>query len=185
MPYISETVHPKIRGSLATMPAFMIATGLLLAWIFGYFLTWRMTAYLLMIPPMLLAILIIPLPESPYWLVEHNNTKAAKKSLQFFRGKHYDITEEFNEIQWKHELKKNQNKQKSWKFVIQRMFSMAFFKPFSCVGILHMMNTLLGFNPLLTYTIEILDEAGSNIDPHMGLIIIGSIRIVFAGKISF
>ena len=102
------------------------------------------------------------------------------KSLQFFRGKKYNVFDEINDIQLKHDLQK----QFSCYLKVRPKFSKAFLKPFSCVGILHMMNTLLGFNPLLTYTIEILDEAGSNIDPHMGLIIIGSIRIVFAGKIS-
>ena len=35
---------------------------------------------------------------------------------------------------------------------------------------------------LVTYTFEILDAAGTSIEPGIGLIIIGSIRIVFAGK---
>ena len=47
VPYISETVHPNIRGTLATLPAFMMAAGMLMVWIIGYFLTWRMTAYIL------------------------------------------------------------------------------------------------------------------------------------------
>ena len=125
---------------------------------------------------------MIPLPETPYWLIQHNNTKEARKALQFFRGQHYDITEEFNEIQQKHESKKEENtKESSWKFIIHQLFSVSFFKPFSCVGILYMLNMLLGFNPLLTYTIEILNEAGSNVDPNIGLIIVGSIRLIFAG----
>ena len=33
--YISETAHPKIRGSLVTMPAFSMAIGLLVTWILG------------------------------------------------------------------------------------------------------------------------------------------------------
>ena len=124
--YISETAHPKIRGSLVTLDAFNIATGYLLTWILSYFFTWRMTAYLLTIPPILLMILLLPLPETPYWLIENNNFKKAKESLQFFRGKSYNITDEYDEIQQKHESKKSQHSKSWWKFTIKQIFSSAF-----------------------------------------------------------
>ena len=70
--YISETVHPKIRSSLVTLPSFMFSFGMLLVWLLGYLLSWRTTAYTLTIPPILLTLLIFPLPETPYWLIEQN-----------------------------------------------------------------------------------------------------------------
>ena len=76
MPYISETVHPSIRGSLATLPAFMMSAGMVMVWIIAYFLTWRMTAYLLVIPPILLFLLMALLPETPYWLIENDDIGA-------------------------------------------------------------------------------------------------------------
>ena len=112
-PFISETVHPKIRGRLVIIPAFMMAIGLLLTWILGfktsmgYVTTWRATAYLLTIPPILLSVLIFSLPESPYWLIEGNSIKAAKDSLQWFRGELYYVSEELTEIQEKCESKTN------------------------------------------------------------------------------
>ena len=122
-------------------------------------------------------------PETPYWLIENDNGESASKSLQFFRGKNYDITEEFDEIRLKHESKKSQQKEnQSWKFTVQRIFSSAFFKPFSCVGIIYVINTWSGFNCLLVYMIEILEKTGSNIDPNIGPIIVGSIRLAFAGN---
>ena len=181
MPYISETVHPKIRGSLATLPPFMMAFGMLVTWILGYFLSWRMTAYLLIIPPLILTIFLLPLPETPYWLIENNNSKAAKKSLKFFRGQKYDISDEFNEIQLKHESKKGQESKQSWIFTVQRTFSVAFFKPFMCVGILFIFTSLSGVSVLFIYMTDILTEAGSSIDPNIGPIVVGSCRLVFAG----
>ena len=83
-PYISEIVHPKIRGRLVIIPAFMMAIGLLLTWILGfktsmgYVTTWRITAYLLTIPPILLSVLIFSLPESPYWLIEADRKDLAE-----------------------------------------------------------------------------------------------------------
>ena len=92
------------------------------------------------------------------------------------------MTEEFDEIKLKHESKKSQQKaNQSWKFTVQRIFSSAFFKPFSCVGIIYVINTWSGFNCLLVYMIEVLEKTGSNIDPNIGPIIVGSIRLAFAG----
>ena len=179
--YISETAHPKIRGSLVTLDAFNIATGYLITWILSYFFTWRMTAYLLTIPPILLIILLLPLPETPYWLIENNNTNKAKQSLQFFRGKSYNITDEYEEIQQKHESKKSQLSKNWLKYTIKQIFSSAFFKPFVSIGIVFALNEWSGFGPLLTYTFEIFEETGSTVDPGIGLVVIASIRVVTAG----
>ena len=179
--YISETVHPKVRGSLITMPSFMMAFGLLLVWFLGYFLSWRIIAYILTIPPILLIMLLLLLPETPYWLIEYNNVEEAKKSLQFFRGKNYNITEELNEMQQRHEVKKRESSSQTWKFVIKRIFSRAFLKPFSCIGILSIINTWGGFSQIQVFTIEILEKSGSSIDPWLGPMIAGFIRIAFAG----
>ena len=181
--YISETAHPKIRGSLVTLDAFNVATGYLTTWILSYFLTWRMTAYLLTIPSILLFMLLLLLPETPYWLIENNNINKAKQSLQFFRGKNYNITDEYDEIQQKHESKQNQHSKNWWEFTIKRIFSSAFLKPFLCIGIVFALNEFLGFGPLMTYTFQIFDETGSSVDPGIGLVIIASIRVVTAGII--
>ena len=181
--YISETAHPKIRGSLVTLDAFALATGYLATWILSYFLTWRMTAYLLTIPSIILILLLLPLPETPYWLIENNDSKKAKQSLQFFRGKSYNITDEYDEIQQKHESKQSQHSKNWWKFTTKKIFSSAFFKPFLCIGIVFALNEWLGFGPLMTYIFEIFDETRSSVDPGIGLVIIASTRVVTAGII--
>ena len=183
--YISETAHPNIRGSLVTLDAFVLATGYLSTWIISYFLTWRMTAYLLTIPPIILIMLLLPLPETPYWLIENNESYRAKQALQFFRGENYNITYEYDEIQQKHESKQNQHSKNWWEFTIKRIFSSAFLKPFLCIGIVFGLNECLGFGPLITYTYEIFDETGSSVEPGIGLVIIASIRVVTAGMILY
>ena len=180
--YISETVHPSIRASLVILPAFFMAFGLLLVWIIGFFLSWRTTALILMAPPTLLTLLMLPLPETPYWLIEDNcHIGLARRSLEFYRGKAYDVSNELNEIRQKHQSKMDQMTQKSWKGTLRKIFSCAFLKPFSCVGILYFINTMAGFNCLIVYMITIMDEAGSNIDPDLCPVIVGCIRLVFAG----
>ena len=119
-----------------------------------------------------------------------NNEKTAKttlqttktrRSLQFFTGKDYDISDEFNEVQQKYEAKNKSNKE-SWKFIVKRMFSKAFLRPFSCVGILYIINAWVGFIQIQVFVIEILEKSGSSIDPKMAPIIIGFVRLTFAGN---
>ena len=143
-----------------------------------------MTAFLAIIPPSLMVLLLLPLPETPYWLIEDENEILAKKSLQFYRGTDYDITEELNEIRQKH-LHKMENVQISWKWTLQRLTSMAFLKPFSCIGILYMLNTMSGINIILVYMITLLEETGSNFDPDLGPVIIGIMRVIVSGLVPF
>ena len=64
----------------------------------GYFLNWRLSAFILVTPPILLTIFSFILPETPYWLVEKNNLHEARKSLQFLRGKDFDVKDELADI---------------------------------------------------------------------------------------
>ena len=56
----------------------------------------------------------------------------------------------------------------SWKYVIKRMFSAAFLKPFSCVGILFILTLGSGLDSLLVHMIDILEESDSIVKPKLG-----------------
>lgn len=60
---------------------------------------------------------------------------------------------------------------------------MAFFKPFSCIGILYTLCEWNGISPVLIYMIHILEKSGSSIDAELSPIIIGGIRLITAGRL--
>ena len=97
-------MHPSLRGSLVILPGIFMTFGQLVSWILGYFLSWRTTAYVLIAPSLLLMLLFISFPESPYWLVEKSKLKLAKKSLEFYRGNQYNVAEELFEISQRWEI---------------------------------------------------------------------------------
>ena len=76
--YISETMHPKFRGSMLVLPNMGFAIGMLFIWIVSYFCTWRITAYVAITVPALMIAILGFLPESPYWLIEHDLHEEAK-----------------------------------------------------------------------------------------------------------
>ena len=69
-----------------------------------------------------------------------------------------------NEIKQKHHEKIERTEHQSLAWVLKRIFSRAFLKPFSCVGSLYLITTWHGFNCIIVYMISILDDTGSSFD---------------------
>ena len=60
--------------------------GIWFVWTLGYFVSWRTTAFLCIIPNIIVILCLIPLPESPYWLVEAGKIDLAEYVLVVFRN---------------------------------------------------------------------------------------------------
>ena len=180
--YISETAHPDIRATLASLPGFADSIGISSIWILGHFVSWRTIAYFAILPFCLLFPTFCFLPETPYWLVENGLEEPAQKSLQFFRSSvYYDIDQEMSDIQQKYLEKKVKMKSQSF----QRILSPAFLKPFTCIGIINVLTILAGFAVLANYVSEFMTESGSDIDPTIGPMVIGWMRLVIALIVPF
>ena len=178
-----ETVHPSLRGSLVILPGIFMTFGQLVSWILGYFLSWRTTAYVLIIPPLLLMLLFISFPESPYWLVENRKLNLAKKSLEFYRGNQYNVAEELLEISQSHESKLRNTSNKS--NTVQKLLSMTFLKPFSCVGLLYVIFTWTGHFNFQIYMIIILREIESSIGLDIASKIDSDVTPIIVGVTGF
>ena len=181
--YISETVHPSIRNSLVILPVCFMAFGQLMVWFLGYYVGWRITALMVSIPITVFFAMMYFLPETPYWLVENDRIESAKKSLQFYRGHDYDITEELAEIQDKHKSKMIQKDSQTWKWTLKRFSSKAFWKPFLSVGVLECLTPLSGFDSCIVYMIPIVKDAGYSYDPDFVPIVVGTVRVFCASLI--
>ena len=181
--YISETAHPSIRNSLVILPVCFMASGQLMVWFLGYYVGWRITGFLVSIPICVFFTMMYFLPETPYWLVEHDQIESAKKCLQFYRGLNYDITEELNEIQEKHKSKMIQKDSQSWKWTLNRLTSNAFWKPYMSVGILVALTPLSGFDSCIVYMIPIMKDAGYSYDPEFVPTMVGTVRVICAALI--
>ncbi|KAJ8984079.1 hypothetical protein NQ317_006577 [Molorchus minor] len=64
--YVAEVTTPGLRGVLASTSTIAIISGILLQFLLGTFLKWRIVA--------------------PYWLILHNRLEEAQKSLAWLRG---------------------------------------------------------------------------------------------------
>ena len=124
-----------------------------------------------------MAVLLVP--ETPYWLIEKNRSDEAKESLKFFRGIDYDISNEYHEMMTKHQSKPES---KSVLYVLQRLSSKAFLKPYMCIGVIEALFNVCGFEVTLIYMVNLLKDTGSSIDPSLGPVIMGVSLIIMSGK---
>ena len=164
------------------IPGIFMTFGQLVSWILGYFLDWRTTAFVLMAPPLLLMLLFIPFPETPYWLVENNKLNMAKKSLEFYRGNQHNVDGELFEISQNHESKLRNTSNDN---TAQKLLSMTFFRPFSCVGLLYIIFTWTGHPTFQVYMIIILREIASSIGSDNGSKIDADITPIIIGVTGF
>ena len=71
--YIAETVHPKIRSNLIILPGLNLVLGTTVVWYLANVILWNTVALLCIVPPVTLFIIMVILPETPYWLIEAKN----------------------------------------------------------------------------------------------------------------
>ena len=182
--YIAETAHPSIRERLVIIPALFMGLGMLMDWIIGYFCSWRIVAFATLVPNVLAFIALTFSHETPFWLIENGKEELAEKSLKFFRGENCDVSEELQEIIKKRDLKRENTGSNDFKWILKRMFSRAFLRPYAGAGLGYVVNALSGSDILLVYMILILKGSGLDLDRsllELAPIIIGVVRIIGAG----
>jgi SP family galactose:H+ symporter-like MFS transporter len=100
--YISEISPSRMRGSLVSLNQLAITIGIVVSYLVDFSLSafqgWRYMLGLAAIPAVILGLGMIPLPDTPRWLINHNEPDNARKVLKRIRGKD-DVEDEVNEIQ--------------------------------------------------------------------------------------
>ena len=76
--YICEISHKDLRNKLGSMPSQFLAIGFLFSFLLGYLYGWRTTSLICSGISMLATLLPLFLPETPYWLIQHNREKEAQ-----------------------------------------------------------------------------------------------------------
>ncbi|XVF73748.1 hypothetical protein PTKIN_Ptkin13bG0007200 [Pterospermum kingtungense] len=96
--YIAEIAPQNLRGSLGSVNQLSVTLGIMLAYLLGLFVEWRILAVLGMLPCTILIPGLFFIPESPRWLAKMGMTEDFEASLQVLRGFETDISIEVNEI---------------------------------------------------------------------------------------
>ncbi|CAL5384958.1 unnamed protein product [Camellia sinensis] len=96
--YIAEIAPQNLRGGLGSVNQLSVTIGIMLAYLLGLFVNWRILAVLGILPCLILIPGLFFIPESPRWLAKMGMTEDFEASLQVLRGFDTDISIEVNEI---------------------------------------------------------------------------------------
>lgn len=175
--YIVETASLKLRGPLGTLSQFLFTIGVLMSFVFGYFLDFRTSALvsgLVVLPNFI----ILPfIPESPTWLLSKKKIGEAECAFRKIRG---FSMEEFQQLSH-HRISLDDDvdsasnysaKQRSSKSLLRspKEVRSIFVVMFLCI-----FQQLTGINAVNFYTVTIFEiAAGGNsfLDGHSSAILV-------------
>ena len=173
--YTSEISPAKMRGSLVSLNQLAITIGIVVSYLVDFALSpiqgWRYMLGLAAIPAVILALGILPLPETPRWLVNNNKTDKARKVLKKIRNEE-NVESEIGEIQ------KSLEKQKSG---LKTLLTPAI-KPALIIGIsLAVFQQVTGINTVIYYAPKIFQFAGilSSSSAIFSTMLVGLVNVAF------
>ncbi|KAK4877993.1 hypothetical protein RN001_010499 [Aquatica leii] len=189
--YIAEVSRADVRGPLSASLVLNLSIGMLLVMIKGWFLHWRIVAWLSTIYLFVFIILVMFIPESPVWLVSKGRLDQAKKSLDWFNR--YQPTLEtkivtysemqLSVLQSEHLIKTKQEEQLSGNS-FTRKFKMFFkptgYKPLLILAGLFFFQQASGVHLIIFNGVIFFQAMGVTMDPYLASIIIGSVRLVMS-----
>ncbi|KAK9875934.1 hypothetical protein WA026_011037, partial [Henosepilachna vigintioctopunctata] len=189
--YITEIARSDLRGSLISFGPAISSVGMVMAYIEGWFLSWRLTAWLCVFYSAISFILLMLIPESPMWLIAKEKNSRALKSLEWFTKSKPNSNREGRktpaEIQFENLREINEQKIASGmnrggiSEVLQGFLKPTGYKPFLILFGLFIFQQFSGVYITLFYSIQFFEEMGTNINPYLCSIFIGLVRAGMSG----
>uniref|UniRef100_A0A1A9X3T6 Major facilitator superfamily (MFS) profile domain-containing protein n=1 Tax=Glossina brevipalpis TaxID=37001 RepID=A0A1A9X3T6_9MUSC len=181
--YSAEISTPKIRGRLILGTSISVSLGITIIYVLGYFIRsdWRLIGWICTTFQLLTLISVLPMPESPNWLISKGRLPEARKTLNYFRGldkkaviTHPEVLAEFNILQKNIQLAEGQKTPSFWKSL--RLPEV--YKPLLILIGMFAFQQLTGIFVIIVYAVQISMEAGVSIDPFMCAVLIGLARLL-------
>ncbi|KAK5638927.1 hypothetical protein RI129_013222 [Pyrocoelia pectoralis] len=82
--YLTEISRKDVRGSFTSTCSLGASIGMVLVYIKGWYLSWRVVAWINIGYTIAFTLLLFLIPESPAWLISKGRINQAKKSLEWF-----------------------------------------------------------------------------------------------------
>jgi sugar porter (SP) family MFS transporter len=154
--YIAEIAPPRVRGALVSLQQFMITVGIMVSYLVSYAFSgsgaWRWMLGVGMIPAVILLVGMLPLPESPRWLLAKDRRQDALGVLRRIRHEEHNPEAELAEIEAVHKMQAGVSYQDLFRPSV---------RPALVVGVgIAFINQMVGVNAVIYYAPTILKDAG-------------------------
>ncbi|KAJ8885781.1 hypothetical protein PR048_011981 [Dryococelus australis] len=178
---VNEISEDSIRGELCTFGNLFFNAGVLFSYVVGSYFSYRTFGLACLGASLIFLTGFYFIPESPYYLMELGKTSEAKKSLQWYWGKNNpNIEEELGKI-----LKRiNEIEPLRWSNIVEAFSAPGAVKSLF-IGIALCINAhFCGLTAIISYSVKIFQESGTNMSPYGATILVGALRfasIYFTG----
>ncbi|GIZ05095.1 facilitated trehalose transporter Tret1 [Caerostris extrusa] len=170
--YLVEISTPDVRGLLGASFQLFVVVGVLLISFLGSQLTWRYSAVSGGVMSLLAAALMIPMPESPKWLMAQKRRGEAKNAIVFLQGISYDAEDEC--LKMEEEIQA----QPKGSVTFSELKAPTVLKPFMLSILLMFFQQFSGVNAVLFYTANIFESAHSSLDSITATIYVNIVQVI-------
>ena len=153
--YTSETAEPRIKGAMGSILNCVIVLGNLFIAILGKYLEWRVMTGILLFIPVLMAVWMVNMPESPVQLVKRGKIYQAERSLVFLRGPEVKVEKELEDIQT--QVMESQRDSVSLALLLRRR---EYLLPTLISMTLMFLQQFSGIAAVLSYAVQLFQDAG-------------------------
>ncbi|KAG7210309.1 hypothetical protein KM043_011850 [Ampulex compressa] len=186
--YITEVARPELRGSMISFGPTLASFGMVLAYLKGAYLHWRVVAWLSIIYVVVPILLVqFCIPESPVWLVSKGRIEEAKKSLEWLykyeasQGKMSAAEAQFTTIMKENEIKlseQRRSKHGTSATKLRGFLKPTGYKPMSILFLFFSFQQFSGIYITLFYAVTWFQDVGAGIDEYMASILVGVTRFL-------
>jgi sugar porter (SP) family MFS transporter len=179
--YLVEVAPTQHRGKIGSLGQVMVVFGILLAYVVGYVLqpagAWHLMLGASVIPSAILALGLLTMPESPRWLVAHDRTPDAIRTLRRL-GRGDTAEAEAAELQRAHDL--DAGTSRTMTSVLREMWAPRLRRNTLAAVVLATIVQLVGTNSILYYAPSALVSAGLDESAAVGANLgVGVANVVF------
>ncbi|CAH2249938.1 jg841 [Pararge aegeria aegeria] len=184
--YMTEVCLPNMRGIVGSFPNLAMATGITIQAGLGSILKWSFLCHLNASYALILFIINLKLPETPYFMLKHATISDAEDCLRNFRAKSYNLEAELNDlVEFKHD---NEICKLTFKQQLAALCKRSSCKPFWLMTTYTLFGELSGASIVSMWTVDLLQNTKSTVNADLGNFILGITRIIaglFGGFLIF
>lgn len=186
--YITEVARPELRGSMISFGPTLASFGMVLSYLKGAYIHWRVVAWISIIYAIVPVILVqLFVPESPVWLVSKGRYEDAKKSLEWLyryeikQGQKDAAQAQYTTIVKENEIKMSEQRNSKHGSALHKLrgfLKPTGWKPMLILFLLFSFQQFSGIYITLFYAVTFFQEVGSGVDPYLASILVGVTRFL-------
>lgn len=173
--YVTEISPTSQRGTLLSLMAPITATGSLITFILGSFLSWRLTALIFGIYGLVVLFLEFFIHESPIWYMVKNKKREARRSLLWLRdGSKLEVKNELEDL----EMKMDTYETDQMKFYLKYFTNRSVWKPFIILLIFSVLQKSAGNEAIVAYAVDFFSIFKTDINQNLLSIVFAAISLL-------